>query len=133
MTRRKKIILFLAAAAVFLALALTVWFPGRTPPVKGLSSQDIREIRRRVRVEVWNRHVPPWRQLHLKYLARDLRGALLTVVEPPQQWDNVSGQHAQIDGQSTEYPDDSWLVLTTDGEAYLLQKIGGHWWLNGQR
>ena len=135
MTRRKKIILFLAAAAVLLAVALTVWFPGLTPPVKGLSSQDIKEIRGPVQRQIWylfcHLYMPrlPYRLLHAhaKQIPFIMRETFLTTVAPPQQWDNVSGQDTVINGQTTVWPDNTWIVPTSDGQAYVLQKIGGQW------
>ena len=62
-----------------------------------------------------------------------IRRALETKIDPPEKWDDVSGQHTERNGQSTNWEEHTWVVSTSDGELFLLQKSAGHWGVNGHK
>jgi hypothetical protein len=110
----------------------TILFLSRAQAVNGLSGQDIAQIRKRVRSEVWGDALPKWSLANARDLPRRLWRTCKTRVEPPTQWQNISGQPTQINGQFSFTPADTWMVFTSDGRAFLLQKVKGSWQINGR-
>ena len=128
--RTREIIIGVAFVSLLLVGAAELGFR-RIQVVDGLSRHDIVQIRNSVRSEIWRQSFPGGSLGYVKRIPRHVWRALATNVDPPERWDNVSGQHTERNGQSTNFAENSWVVLTSDGDGFLLEKRAGHWWVNG--
>jgi hypothetical protein len=122
----------LALAGILVVGATTVLL-SRCPAVDGLSGPDIAQIRKRVRSEVWRRYtLPNWSLANVKDVSARFRRAFKTRIDSPTQWHNVSGKPTWTNNQFHFFPDNSGLVETSDGQLFLVQKVQGHWQVNGR-
>jgi hypothetical protein len=128
--RTRAILSVMAVALLLVAAALLV--PRRPSGLQDLSGQDIAQIRKRVRVEILRRALGAWSLAQMRHFPRQIRHALTTHIDPPDRWDNVSGHYTMINGQSTNFADNSWVVLTSNGEGFVVVKHGQEWWINGR-
>jgi hypothetical protein len=102
------------AIAGVLLVGETALFLSRSQAVNGLSGQDVTQIRTRVHGEVWRRYTTPPKS-SLANVSRRLWRAWETRIDPPTQWENVSGRPTWKNGQFGFFPEDTRVVSTSDG------------------
>ncbi len=48
-------------------------------------------------------------------------------ITPPSEWQDLAGQNAMRNGQSTTFPPNTWLISTTEGNLFIVGKGHGYW------
>src|SRR5262245_13314967 len=126
MTARAKRVWWIAVAGLLVSGGTTLFF-SHSHAVDGLSGKDIAQIRNLVRHEVWRYPLSTWSLADVRYMPSRLWRVCKTRIDQPTQWQNMSGQATWTNSQFGHFPDDVWMVSTSGGEVFLVQKLKGRW------
>ena len=101
----------IALAGLLLGGGMTL-FLCRSQAANGLSGQDVAQIRKLVRNEVWRQFtLHPWSLANLRHMPRQLWRTCRARIDQPTQWQNM---HTLQPGYYPD-PNDTWLVQTSNG------------------
>ena len=95
--------------------------------VNGLSREDIVEIQHLARMEMWEFAGTALSVRGITHSPRLAWSAVLNRIPPPCKWQNLSGKPRRIGPLEGEFPQNTWLIITTQGDKLTLDKAQGHW------
>jgi len=119
-------VLWVIPLAILLIWGSKTLLPDRPSEVPGLSKRDIAQIRKLCHREMWRWAFPPGSTATLKHSPNRLWSFWRDRLTPPTQWDNVSGKPTMYNNAFGFYPDDCWMVFTTE-VAIAVHKVKGRW------
>jgi hypothetical protein len=120
MTIIKRRVCSCVACGVLLAAGITAFRPANVA-VNGLSSEDITQIRYMVRSEIWRSVATKLSLSGIRHAPREIWHLVSNRITPPEQWQDLS-----------PLPQNTWLIITTQGDLFTLDKRQGHWRIVGR-
>ena len=53
--------------------------------------------------------------------------SVLNRMSPPHEWQDLSGQSMTINGLAGKFPQNTWQIISTQGDLWTVDKTQGHW------
>lgn len=131
MTILKRGICYGVACTVLVVVGIIALLPADRA-VNGLPSKDIVEIRHVVRIEMWRSAATRLSISRIRHAPRQIWRSVLNRIVPPYDWEDLSGQPTMINGQAATFPQDTWLIITTQGDVFTVDKKQGNWRISGR-
>jgi hypothetical protein len=126
MTILKRRICYGVACTVLVAAGMVALLPADRV-LNGLPHKDIVEIQHMVRIEMWQFVGTMLSSSRIVHAPRQVWRSVLNRISPPYEWQDLSGQTMMINRQTSTYPQNTWLVITTQGDLFTVDKAQGHW------
>ena len=131
MTILNKRVFYGLGCAVLIAAGISALLPA-DPAVNGLSHKDVVQIRDIVRGEIWR---SPQRGCHSPGLAIRLARfgvRFVTGLRRRTSGQDLAGEPLMKSGESSTLPENTWLITTTEGDVFIVEKREGYWRINGR-
>jgi len=100
--------------------------------VTRLPRKDIVQIQHVVRLEMWRFAATRLSVSKMGHAPRQMWRSVLNRIEPPSDWQDLSGQPTMINGKAATFPQQTWLIFTTQGDCFTVDKREGRWRISGR-
>ena len=95
--------------------------------LNGLPRKDIVEIQHMLRIEMWRVATSMLSISKLVHAPRETWCSVLNRISPPCEWQDRSGQPRTLNGLTSTFPQNTWGIITTQGDLWTVDKTQGHW------
>lgn len=131
MTILTKRVSYRVACAILLAAGIAALLPA-DPAFNGLSPKDVAQIRRIVRSEILRSTAARLSLFRIRHAPRQIWRSVWNRITPPDQWQDLTGVTQTKDGESSAFPQNTWMIPTAEGDLFLVDKTRGHWRIIGR-
>ena len=119
------------ACAFLLAAGIAALLPA-APTFNGLPGKDVAQIRHIVRSEILRSATTRLSLLRIRHAPGQVWRSVWNRVTPPDRWQDLTGVTQTKSGETSTFLPNTWMIPTTEGDLFFVDKSQGQWRIIGR-